>query len=139
MTTIAWDGKTLAADTLCAGSFRMQNVVKIFKVKKDLVGFSGDMQEGYSFLEWYKAGCKPDEKPTITGSFSGIVVRGSRCYWVESNLIPAEVHDGRYALGTGSDFAMAAMYCGKTAKEAVEIAIYFDVHSGGEVTTLTTK
>jgi hypothetical protein len=37
------------------------------------------------------------------------------------------------AIGSGMDFALAAMACGKTAAEAVEIAARFDPNTGGRV------
>ena len=36
MTTIAWDGNTLAGDTLCHSSF-CREVTKIFKIDKDTI------------------------------------------------------------------------------------------------------
>lgn len=38
-----------------------------------------------------------------------------------------------WAWGSGMDFAIAALACGKDAVGAVEIACRFDIHSGGEV------
>lgn len=42
-------------------------------------------------------------------------------------------HYQHFAIGSGRDFAMAAMHLGKTAKEAVEIAMHFDINTGGDI------
>lgn len=49
---------------------------------------------------------------------------------------PQELSSKFYATGSGRDFAIAAMHCGRTAKEAVEIACLYDVYSGGSVDVL---
>jgi ATP-dependent protease HslVU (ClpYQ) peptidase subunit len=41
-----------------------------------------------------------------------------------------------HALGSGRDFALAAMYLGKNAREAVEIAMEFDLETGKGVDCL---
>lgn len=40
------------------------------------------------------------------------------------------------ALGSGSDFAVAAMHLGKSAKKAVEVAAELDLYTGGNVKEL---
>lgn len=41
-----------------------------------------------------------------------------------------------YAMGHGRDFALAAMHCGKSAREAVELTCKLDVYCGNGVDTL---
>jgi len=38
-----------------------------------------------------------------------------------------------YAIGSGGDFAIVAMHCGKDAVEAVKVAKHFDIFTGGNV------
>ena len=85
MTTIAWDGKTLAADTRSTGVFIMKTV-KIAKINNDLFAYAGAIQDGALVMKWYADGCPPPEKPTIESNFSAIVIRGKRCFWMENNL-----------------------------------------------------
>ena len=44
-----------------------------------------------------------------------------------------KIEEQFFAIGCGGDFALAAMECGKTPKEAVEIAAKFTVNTGGEI------
>ena len=43
---------------------------------------------------------------------------------------------GFYAIGSGRDFALAAMRMGADAKKAVKIASEFDIHTGGRIRTM---
>jgi len=44
-----------------------------------------------------------------------------------------EIQGSFYSIGSGRKFALAAMECGKSPREAVEIAIKYDIYSGGEI------
>jgi ATP-dependent protease HslVU (ClpYQ) peptidase subunit len=69
--------------------------------------------------------------------------------WIyESTIIPAKIKNDFWAIGTGANFAIAAMHCGKSVKEAVEIACQYDTSSitpvdymtlGGDVAKKTRK
>lgn len=56
MTTIAWDGKTLAGDKQVTTGGTATKTTKVFKVKTKkgyvLVGYSGDLADGQAFVEW---------------------------------------------------------------------------------------
>lgn len=131
MTTICWDGKTLAADsqtTLFRGPYR-----KIHRCGSVLFGSSGDMQWNEAVRLWLCGG----EKPTLKGDlFHGIIIRDGRASIVNEHLIEMPVDRPFMAVGTGRDFAMAAMHLGKSAVEAVAIAMLFDSDTGGEITML---
>lgn len=136
MTTIAWDGRTLASDSMTTGTFVMHNHVKILNVNGDLIGFAGGVQCGEAFFNWYKSGC-PTEKPDLEDDFEGVVIRKGKCYFLAKTLVMVEVKTKKYALGAGAQFAMAALHCGKTAVEAVKVAIRLNHESGGKVVSLT--
>jgi ATP-dependent protease HslVU (ClpYQ) peptidase subunit len=52
-------------------------------------------------------------------------------------LMPWLILSPQTAIGTGRDYALAAMHCGSTAAEAVAIAALFDPGTGGGVDTVT--
>ena len=53
MTTIATDGKQMAADTLQVGEYIDQvESAKIFRIKGEIVGIAGDYSEARQYLEW---------------------------------------------------------------------------------------
>lgn len=138
MTTIAWDGRTLAADSMTTGAFTVHNHVKIINVGGDLIGFAGGVQCGEAFFAWYRAGC-PTEKPELEDDFEGVAIRKGKCYFLSKSLVMVEVKTKKYALGAGAQFAVAALHCGKTAVEAVKIAIRLNHESGGKVISITSK
>ena len=51
----------------------------------------------------------------------------------ERSPYPLKFHDEQFAIGSGRDFALAAMYLGKTAAQAVEVACVFDSGCGNGV------
>lgn len=44
---------------------------------------------------------------------------------------------GSFSIGSGSSFAMAAMECGATARQAVDVAKKYDIYSGGNTKAYT--
>lgn len=148
MTTIAWDGHTLAADKLaCFGTTRC-TTTKIFRVPDPrgggfaLAGYAGDAAFGEAMVAWITSGAAPETFPAAQRSnedwVSFFVVRpGMPVLKYERTPYPVQFHDELFALGSGREFALAAMYLGKTAREAVEVAIALDTGSGGGIDTLT--
>lgn len=135
MTTIAWDGKILAGDTLCNASF-CREVTKIFKIDKDtLFGGSGFHEDCLRAVMWLRnpEGEKPELDPD---NFAGILVQKGKAFRLESNLIEMPIKESAHAVGSGADCAMVAMYLGKSAIEAVKIAAIFDINTGSKVTSM---
>lgn len=134
MTTIAWDGKTLAGDTQ----------TRIFRARKaklhrlpdgSLFGACGYTEHAVAALQWLQNG---GDKPKLGDGFHALWIRAFGGFSVlEEGLIAIEYDMPFYAVGSGRDFAMAAMRCGKTAREAVLIAHEFDPDTGDEVQELT--
>lgn len=132
MTTIAWDGETLAGDKQATCGNTAYPTTKVFKVKvkgkKFLVGFSGDLADGQAFVKFVKRGFK--DKPEFK-NFTGIVVNqdGSIArYDQDPNY--CVMHLESYAIGSGCDYALGAIAFGATAVEAVLIATDLDIHTG---------
>ena len=143
MTTIAWDGKTMASDTLATDYWGMKEVVtnKILTGKDFLLGCAGEHGQ---IMQWwrgisnftaqelldvgYTPYCRDSNDPSMVlvcehGVFrhvSGIFAKVSRPY---------------HAVGSGREYALMAMRLGKSASEAVALAIEFDVNTGGEIVT----
>lgn len=80
------------------------------------------------------------EKPVLDASFEGLVVFASgECIRLEDKLIALPVHEPFFALGSGRDFALAAMALGQTAEQAVVLAAQFDLWTGLPVETIRPK
>lgn len=134
MTTIAWDGKTLAGDTVGISACMRRRVQKIFRLSSgDLFGAAGEYDEALLAKEWLEDQSK--SKPTLK-DFSGLLITEDGAFKLESALIRMPILEPFHAIGSGRDFAIMAMHLGKTAREAVELTLIYDAYSGGPVETL---
>lgn len=101
-----------------------------------LVGFAGDPFAAEVFSQWLK---DTDSRTPDIGNeqFDAICIadNGRVTFWNQS-LAPMRVKADFFAIGSGGAAAMAAMYCGKSAVEAVKIACKVDPYTGGPVRSL---
>lgn len=138
MTTIAYDGNILAADSLVIGDYSSDDHNKIQRVGNNhYCACAGDYMAGVAFCIWLKDG---GEKPSFgKDDFEAIEIHPDKglIYW-DSYLVRAEA---KYpiAIGSGSAHAITAMDIGKTAIEAVEYAILRDSSTGGKVNHVRVK
>jgi ATP-dependent protease HslVU (ClpYQ) peptidase subunit len=126
MTILAWDGKTLAADR--QGSFGNfgREVTKIHRVPEGIMGFCGCLAAGVAMVEWFRGGRDPDEWPRV----QGVKDREAYCMfidwsgqlWIYEEFPHPMRIEGRFdAMGSGRDFALAAMHMGADAVTAVRV------------------
>lgn len=151
MTTIAWDGKTLAAD----GQSTLGDLICSLKEKKIYypgsgvewlvngekalaIGAAGDCGAEFELQEKLANGITYATEFSPAFSFSAIAICGpNRAYLIsskeDSSKISLCLQVDPYALGSGSTVAITAIHLGKNAIEAVNTAIEMDVYSGGLV------
>lgn len=129
MTVIAWDSKTLAADKLCVYGNTKTIVTKIHRMPGgELVGCAGDLTFCLALIEWVKQGRKPVDFPTHGRDKDDwqpllvIETDGSPSFY-ERTPYPVRYEQRNVAFGSGKEYALAAMHLGKTAREAVAVAI----------------
>lgn len=142
MTTIAWDGETFAADKRTSFGSRIATTIKIHRVGAMLVGGSGGTAEIQEMVQWIKDGRNPDKFPAAQRDgatcTSMLVIQPDEPIWhYENSPYPLHIYNKQWAIGSGCNYAIAAMHLGKTAREAVEIACLFDSNSGNGVDELT--
>jgi ATP-dependent protease HslVU (ClpYQ) peptidase subunit len=135
MTVIAWDGKTLAADKQCTSVGHPSTVTKIFRVPGGIVGFTGNSGHAQALLTWFREGRNPKEWPPKGGEDSAGAVFISddgelRGYSGEDGPHFMIYENAFMAWGAGRDYALAAMYFGRSAREAVEVACALDTSCG---------
>jgi hypothetical protein len=140
MTTIAWDGKTVAADTQAElGPYT--SPVPHYKIKREedvVYAISGTFALFQPLITWHRSGAFPSSVPKVESDDAStvlLVFEGNRCFALTPSLPYPDECFAPDAWGTGARFAIGAMKAGCDAKRAVEIAIECDVHSGGDVTT----
>lgn len=141
MTVIAWDGRTVAADSQgivgCGhrSPLRSAKIVLHEGVIFGTTGRMGPMREAW--IGWYLAGARPDCVPPMgighDDAGNLVVFRDGRCF-VFSALVPYACEEAApFAFGSGADYAIGAMMAGANAAKAVQIAIACDVNCGGEI------
>lgn len=144
MTVIAWDGKTLAADKMMGFGTSHATVTKIHRINGDLVAWSGEAALGKACREWVRAGLIPADfpagqrDPDRTGSLL-VIKRSGAIHHYAAEPYALEVENATYSIGSGGEYADAAMYLGKTAREAVEVACALDPNCGNGIDTLTLR
>lgn len=139
MTTIAWDGKTLAADRQAtSGNGTKRSVCKIHRCGKYLYAGSGELAETLFVAEWIRRGAKTSERPCFDsdGPPRGIAIllSSKKAFCVEGTrqyLTP--ILDPFTACGSGLEYALAAMSLGFSAEIGVRTAHKFDAFTGDAV------
>lgn len=143
MTTIAWDGSILAADTQGTLESGLPLYVhKIFRLTDGwLYAATGT---GEDLLSVYA--CLNEQRDMgqlswiAREDFSGLLVSpDGDAYRLGATGSRRLIEEPFMALGSGRDFALAAMLLGKNAIEAVMLAIQCDVFSGGPVEAMEPK
>lgn len=155
MTTIAYDGKTLASDSQSTqGNIRVSNsAVKIFSAThrdwavegKRIVAFgvagnlhaANDLRNAMETFAGHKAG-----DPFAKGvTFAFIAIAEDRTVFVGGKYSDEDRSwvmqaDAPVAVGSGGDFALGAMAAGAKAEDAVRIASKFDVNTNDSVSSI---
>lgn len=143
MTTIAYDGYVLAADTMSQSSFIDQVPFRKIRTFSDCwIAGAGTVGAILQWVDWYRSGADKDDYPyeRLNGedSLGGIFVvsrkTGKLEVWGPSHPYACvEASYGVNALGSGEHFAMGAMLAGANAIEAVKVASKLDPGTGGKV------
>jgi ATP-dependent protease HslVU (ClpYQ) peptidase subunit len=107
-----------------------------------IVGLAGDGDHALALLAWLDSEREQEKYPAAQkdNDTSALVIEpDGRVLSFGKTAHPQPVEDKVYAFGHGRDFALAAMHCGKTAREAVEIACLLDVYCGNGIDALTLR
>lgn len=141
MTTIVFKNGVMAADGLVSddgNQIHMSNYEKIRSCGQYIVGLAGTCSDFDGVFKWFEDGCEEEECPE--GDWEALVWDNEKqllkCF--EGNEKPVIYPIGNAAaIGSGGKYAMVAMRCGRTAKQAVTIAKDFDTATGGTIQLVT--
>ena len=134
MTTVAYRDGVMACDSLLTGGFKSVIKDKVIKGRDATVGFCGDAIAAYSSA-MYLAG-EVQDRPAASSKDDVLflVYRDGDLFLADSELRELPLDGNKfYAIGSGEQAAMTAMYMGASATEAVKMAIKVDENSGGRV------
>ena len=140
MTTIAASRLhgEMAADTQMNCGYSIFPSKKIYVSDHGLVGAAGSSIDCSKFLEWVGRGMDKESIPSLDAEdgFQALVMRHDALFFFEKDCFPLKIERDFHAIGSGGDAALAAMFCGKTPKRAVEIAAKVNNLTGGPITVL---
>jgi len=142
MTVIAWDGKSIAADRLAVMEGLRRTTSKLHRFNGRVLTFAGEQATGLALVRWYKDGADPAKYPERqkTDDWTRLIVASAGgVEHFERQPFPIRVEDPFSAWGSGRDFALASMYLGRSAEEAVRVACEFDTGCGGGVDVFNLK
>lgn len=139
MTTIAYDGNMLAADSrIVFGDYICpNNVIKLRKIGNIVYGIAGFYAWFDEWIAWYIAGANPYDAPAAKfnnkegGEF---LVLDDLQLKVCTTSIPCFLPiSGPDAWGSGGQYAIGAMLAGSSAFRAVELAAIADPYTAGSI------
>ncbi|MBS1586963.1 MAG: hypothetical protein JSS82_15620 [Bacteroidetes bacterium] len=141
MTTIAWDGVEVAADSQCSqGGQKWFGEKKLFKFDDVVASYAGREDYGTNFLIWVRDGMQTEDFPTFPAKddafdLIGLVFQNGKAFEFCDNGTAAE-RKPPFAWGSGSGIAKGAMAAGRSPREAVKIATKHDLYTGGAVRSM---
>lgn len=136
MTTIATDGHYVAADTgVTFDGMRLPwGFEKIRSIGGRVYAFSGCTPQFDPFVRWWEGGRLWAPPPPVKDSPSYFWVFENGHLYELNAEVPHPLRLGApSAIGHGAPYAITAMLLGKTAGEAVEVAIMLDAYTFGDV------
>lgn len=138
MTTIAWDGRYVAADSLMiSGSYKHPMPYQKLRLGNGVVyGLTGFAAWFDAWIKWYEAGADPAATPAcnLSGDNAGsfiVFAKDNVKFYTREMPYPLKL-EAPDAWGSGAEYAIGAMMAGAKADEAIRIAIKVDHGTGGE-------
>ena len=134
MTTVAARVSTgeIAADSMVSGDDSFYLVEKLRRGKASIYGACGDWDKILKFYQVLESGGDLDSDTDV----SVLELRHDGIWIYESTIIPARIKNEFWAIGTGANFAIAAMHLGCSPREAVSIACRYDSCSNEPIDVL---
>lgn len=145
MTTIAFKDGVMAADS--RGNDENVGIVPIPKVfrkkikgKEYIFGVAGYWEGALMFVEWFRTrdNALHERLMKLSGDseFDVLIWDGKKLLYADQFMYLVEVTEPYYALGSGAKHAITAMDCGRSARQAVQMAMKRDSNTGGRVVSM---
>lgn len=131
MTTIVvqFSTREIASDSMVSSDESFFSTKKLRQTKHGIMGGCGDFDK---LLKMYMA-IEKNKKLDEVIDVSVLELRHDGIWIYEGTHIPVKIDQDFYAIGTGSGYAMGALHCGKSVREACEIACIYDTSSRGPI------
>jgi len=135
MTTIAWKGDFIVADTQLTWDKHLRGVSppKITVLPNGIIVAGAGASKSTVMAEKYFASvpweaCGISDVPKLK-SYESIIIHQGKAYWTDEELLPQLVAEPYYAIGSGWKFAISAMVLGLSAEESIRFASKLDVYT----------
>lgn len=140
MTVIAYRDGVMAADSRAwsGGHSPIGAKTKIRCVDGVLIGCASSVPGGAEHtIAWYLAGADP--AAVMPKDFQILIVKadGTALYADDHPYLSGPLTAEYFAIGSGRQFLLGALYCGATAVDAIAAGIALDTVSGGQIVSLT--
>lgn len=99
---------------------------KMLRTEIGILAWSGIHSHAQLWAEWMSEGCERASRPTLTDTSCLHLAMDGQLWWYGEKCIPSLIREPYYTIGAGCEFALAALYCGKTALEAMRVAAHFN-------------
>ena len=137
MTTVLCDVRNglLAVDSFrAADGMLFTSVVKGVRLPDgSLIAWAGNIEQGMLWAHWMQAlplSVHDQAKGQLLDDFTGLhLTTTGQLYRYESLCMPYPIDEPFYAIGNGSDWAMAAMACGKDIVDAMRLACLYSPYT----------
>lgn len=130
MTTIAWDGTTLAADKGSWSGGLHQAVRKVHRItapdgRRFLMAMAGDSVFATQVLRWMRGGEHPGRclDDDLNRDVAVVVDERRRVFRLSSRLIYVPYEGKLHAYGAGQEIALGALMAGADAVKAIRITM----------------
>jgi hypothetical protein len=136
VTTIAFDGRTIAGDSQYHDNGYVSYAPKVVRSCGYVYAIAGLSPMFEPLIVWHQKGAVPSAIPIVRSEEDALLVvaKGAYCVTYTLSVPYPDIIVPPYAWGTGAAYAIAAMRLGKTAFEAVELSIECDRDTGGAIT-----
>lgn len=143
MTTIAVDVRSglLACDSFQEhnGTLLLTSCLKGIIFRDGSIGaWAGDHQDGLLWAEWMERaellGKGWESRPDTWQSLTALhLTKAGLLYRYDLRGVPVWINEPFYGIGIGSDWAMAAMACGKGLLEAMRLTCHYSPYTCGPI------
>jgi hypothetical protein len=123
---------SLFDDSLTTTTLKVE--LQVQGIRDMVVGYAGCLDSGVKFLGWVKRGMGSRGKPNdLHDEFIGLVLDEDGIYEYRYQLVPIRVEEDCWAIGSGAQAALGAMFMGATPEEAAEVACAIDPYCSGPI------